>query len=162
PTLDSGVDETGLNFYCVGAAADPLGCQDGCAGATERVEHDVAARGTVPDSIGHQRDRFDRRMALQLVEAPRAKRVDAGVMPDIGARTAGAAKLDIVQMRRVANTKHTNELVGAAVERALAGVGLRPNHQIQYLVVNRATRLQQFSEMSPIDADEMDRAVARH
>jgi hypothetical protein len=37
-------------------------------------------------------------MALQLVQASGAKRVDASVMPDIGTRTAVAAEFDVVEM----------------------------------------------------------------
>ena len=101
-------------------------------------------------------------MALQLVQASGAKRVDAGVMPDIGARTAVAAEFDVVEMGCLPDTKHADELVLAAVERALTGVRLRPDHQVQHLIVDRAAGLEQFAQMPPIHAHEMDSAVARH
>src|SRR4029077_9828179 len=88
PALDGDVDKARLDLDRVSAAADALCCQNGRAGATERIEHDIATAGTVLDGIRHQRDRFDRRMALQLIESSGAKRVDAGVVPDIGPRAA--------------------------------------------------------------------------
>ena len=99
---------------------------------------------------------------LQLVQAPRPKRVDAGVMPDVGARTAVAPELDVVEMGFLAHTEHADELVLAAVERALAGVGLHPDHQIQHLTVDHAASLEQLADMAPVHAHEMDGAVARH
>ena len=95
PAPDGDIDQARLDLDRVSAASDPLCCQDGCAGAAECIEHDVAAAGTVLDGIRHQRDRFDRRMALQLIFAFRTKCVDAGVVPDIGAGAAVAAELDV-------------------------------------------------------------------
>ena len=71
-------------------------------------------------------------------------------------------KLDVIEMGCVADTVHSDELVLAAVERALTGIGLRPDRQVQHLIVCRAARLEQFAEMPPIHAHEMDCAVARH
>jgi hypothetical protein len=116
-------------------AADALRRQDGRAGATECVEHDVAAAGAVFDAIRHQRDRFDGRMAFQLVQASGPKGVDAGIVPDVRARTAVAPELDVVEMSCLADTEHSDELVRATVERALAGIRLRPDHQIHHLIV---------------------------
>src|SRR6516164_7779924 len=128
PTSDSEIDKARLDFERVGPPADALGCQYGRAGATEGVEHDGAAAGAVLDSIRHQRHRLDGRMALQVIQAPGPKRVDPGVIPNVGARTAVASQLDVVEMGCRAHAEHADELVCAAVERALSGVGLRPDH----------------------------------
>jgi hypothetical protein len=50
----------------------------------------------------------------------------------------------------------------AAVKRALTGVRFRPDHQVQHLIVHCAARLEQFAQMPPIHAHEMDGAGARH
>jgi hypothetical protein len=71
-----------------------------------------------------------------------------------------APELDVVKMGRIADTEYADMLVGAAIERALTGVGLRPHHQIQHLIVHRAAGLEQFAEMAPIHAHEVDGAVA--
>jgi hypothetical protein len=54
------IEETGLELERVGPASDPLRRQDRRAGATEGIEHDVAAAGAVLHGICNQRDRFDR------------------------------------------------------------------------------------------------------
>src|SRR5262245_17186867 len=90
PALDGDVDEAGLDLECVGSAPDTLRCQEGRSGPTEEVEHDVAATAAVPYRVCNQRDRLDRRMRLQLVQAARPERVDPGVMPDVGSRAAVA------------------------------------------------------------------------
>src|ERR1700745_3923146 len=51
--------------------------------------------------------------------------------------------------------------MSAAVERALTGIGLCPDHQVHHLVVYCAAGLEQFAEVAPIHADVMDGAVAR-
>src|SRR5262249_8476519 len=142
-------------------AADTLCCQDGSARAAECVEHYVATTGTILHGIRHERNWFDRRMAPQLVQTSGTKRVGACVMPDIGARAAVAAELDVIGMGRHADPVHSDEFVGAAVQRALTGVGLCPDRQVQHLIIYCAAGLEQFADMAPIHAHEMDRTISR-
>jgi len=84
PAPDGDVDEAGLELQRVGPASDPLRRQDRRAGATEGIEHDVAAAGAVFHGIRNQGDRFDRRMGLEVIQAAGSEGVDPGVMPDVG------------------------------------------------------------------------------
>jgi hypothetical protein len=58
----------------------------------------IAAAGHVFDRVRDECHRLDRRMRSEVVEAPRAERVDAGIMPDIGARTAMVPQLDVIEV----------------------------------------------------------------
>src|SRR5437764_13049627 len=71
-----------------------------------------------------------------------------------------APELDIVEMRLLANTEHADELVLASVERALAGIRLHPDRQVQEVAIDRATGLEQLADMTPIHAYEMHGAIA--
>src|SRR5207302_10219161 len=62
PTADRGVDIGGVQFEPATVPPRALRGDQGRAAAEKGVEHDLAAAGTVPHRIGHQRDRFDRRM----------------------------------------------------------------------------------------------------
>jgi hypothetical protein len=66
---------------------------------------------------------------------PGAEAVYAGVMPDVATRAAVTAKLDIVEMRCLADPKHPDQLVLATVETPLAGVRLDPHRQIEHIAV---------------------------
>src|SRR5437764_2442139 len=71
-----------------------------------------------------------------------------------------APELDIVEMRLLANTEHADELVLASVERALAGIRLHPDRQVQEVAIDRAAGLEQLADMTPIHAYEMHGAIA--
>ena len=59
----------------------------------------------------------------------------------------------------MADTEHADELVCAAVERALSGVGLRPDHQVQHLIVDGAASLEQFAQMAPVCTENLIRCA---
>src|SRR5580704_6045128 len=138
PTADRGVDIGGIQFK---PATDPAGARrgdQGRAAAEKGVEHDLAAAGTVPHRIGHQRDRFDRRMQCEKVAfgPGAAERVDPGVAPHIAAVATVAAELDMVLVRVPAMLEDEYELVLAAAERAHAGIVLGPNAQVLQLGIS--------------------------
>ena len=85
PAPDRDIDVARIDFESAGLPADPFGREQRRARATEGVEHNVVAVGAVFDRIGDESDRLDGRVRAQVVHAPGAKRVDAGVFPDIGA-----------------------------------------------------------------------------
>jgi hypothetical protein len=62
-----------------------------------------------------------------------AKRRSAGVAPDVRSPTTTLAELNVVHMRRRAILEQGQELVLGAVEAAHAGVGLRPDNEVQRL-----------------------------
>src|SRR5258707_5327319 len=71
-----------------------------------------------------------------------------------------APELDIVEVRLLANAEDADELVLASVERALAGVRLHPDSQVQDIVIDGAAGLEQLANMTPIHAHEMHGAIA--
>jgi hypothetical protein len=108
PAPDCDIDIARIDFESAGLPADPFGREQRRARAAEGVEHDVVAVGAVFDRIGDERDRLHRRVRAQVVHAAGAKRVGAGVFPDIGAGAAVAAEFDSVEVRGTSDAKHAN------------------------------------------------------
>ena len=159
PALDRDVDEAGLDLEHEGPPPDPLRRQEGRSGPTEEVEHDVAATAAVPHRICNQRDRLDRRMRLQLVHAARPERVDPGVMPHVGSRAAVAPQLNVVEVGDLAHTEDADQFMLAAVERALAGIRLYPDREIEHFAVNHVAGFDQLTDMAPVHADIMNGTI---
>src|SRR5262249_15568379 len=109
----------------------------------------------------NQRDRLDRRMRLQLVQAARPERVDPGVMPDVGSRAAVAPKFNVVEVGLLAHAENADQFVLAAVERALAGIRLYPHREIEHLAVDHAAGFDELTDMAPIHADIMNGTITR-
>src|SRR5436305_942957 len=63
-------------------------------------------------------------------------------------------------MRLLADAEDANKLMLAPVERALAGVRLHPDSQVQDIVIHGVAGLEQLADVTPIDAYEMHRAIA--
>ena len=59
----------------------------------------------------------------------------------------------------LADAEHADELVCAAIERALSGVGLCPDHQIHHLIVGGAASLEQFAQMPPVCTENLIRCA---
>src|SRR5262249_14786271 len=154
--LDSDVDKARLDLEHEGPPPDTLRCQEGRAGPTEEVEHDIAATAAVPHRIRNQRDRLDRRMRLQLVQATRPERVDPGVMPDVRSRAAVAPQLNVVEVGVLAHGEDADQFMLAAVERALAGIRLYPHREIEHLAVDHAAGVDELTDMAPVHADVMN------
>jgi len=73
-----------------------------------------------------------------------------------------STELDVVEVWCVTDSEHPNKLMLAAVERALAGVRLHPDHDVQRLAVDRIAGLKQLADVAPVHAHEMNGAVAGH
>src|SRR5215470_549868 len=160
PALDRDVDEAGLDLERVGPTPDTLGCQERRSGPTEEVEHDVATTAAVPHRIRNQRDRLDRRMRLQLVQAARPERVDPGVMPHVGSRAAVAPQLNVVEVGGLAHAENADQFMLAAVERALASIRLYPHREIEHLAVDHLAGFDELTDMAPVHADIMNGTIA--
>src|SRR4029450_6238407 len=116
PTPDRDVDITGVNLQGPGMPTDAFGSEQRGAGARKCVEDDGVALRAVLDGISNQRDRFNSRMSPQVVHPPGAKRVGTSVFPHVGARAAVTTKLDGVEVGRLPNPEHADQLVLTAVE----------------------------------------------
>ena len=57
--------------------------------------------------------------------------------------------------------KDADEFMLRTVERAMAGIRLVPDYKVQHRPVVLATNRDQIDDMTPVDADEMDRALCR-
>src|SRR5690606_31060878 len=79
---------------------DTFGGKNRGAGSHERIQHDIAAPGAVPNRIGDHRHRLDGGVDGEVIHPPGAEGVDAGIAPDIGAVASMAAQFDIVAMLR--------------------------------------------------------------
>lgn len=96
-----------------------------------------------------RRNRDDRRrerpasQSNEAVHSARAERIHTGVMPNIRARTPIPTQLDVIEMQRITDPEGADELVCAAVEGPLAGVRLRPDHEIEGRPVDRLDGSQQ-------------------
>src|SRR5262245_34207631 len=65
-------------------------------------------------------------------------------------------------MRSISDTEHPDELVLAAVERALACIRLYPDCEVERVRIDGAAGFEQFADVAPIHADEMNGAVTGH
>jgi hypothetical protein len=129
--------------------------------AEERIEHKISLRRAIAHRVGNQGDWLDGRMYRERVVAPYAKTIHAGIGPDVAAIASMAAEFDIILMRRLAEAKNANQFVLAAIERALAGVGLVPDDQIERQTIDLASDVHQNVNVPPVHADEMQGPVAR-
>src|SRR4029453_10127432 len=90
------------------------------------------------------------------------ERVHSGVMPHVRARTPMPPKLDIVEMWRLPDAKDANELVLAAIERALPSIRLHPHGDVDGVSIDRLCGCQQLGNVPPVGADIMQCTLARH
>src|SRR6516162_8695249 len=160
PAANGGIDIAWIELQRAAAPAGALGRDHRGAAAEKGVEHDLAARRAVEDSIGNHRHRLDRRVQGQEIAllAAAGEGISAGITPDIAAMTAKPTELDIVAVRTAALLKDQDELVLAAIERAHAGIVLDPDTQILEFAIGLLADGEQFGEMAPIHADVMQRA----
>src|SRR5580700_7024401 len=93
-----------------------LGGDQGRASAPERIEDDPIAVGTIPNRVGHERDRLDRRVHRQLAFGCAIEDILAVIFPDVRSIPTEAAELDIVDMWRGPLLEHEYEFVPRPVE----------------------------------------------
>jgi hypothetical protein len=87
------------------------------------------------------RGRLDGRMVLEATAGVGAERGGAGIGPDVRAPAPAFAELDVVDVRGGTVLEHRQQLVLGPVEAAHAGVGLRPDYQIEGFFGKCLTRL---------------------
>ena len=71
------------------------------------------------------------------------------------------SQFDRVQVGRGADPKYPDQFVLAAIEAALAGVGLHPSDQIEHRPVDAAARGNQFLDMAPIHTHKVNGPIDR-
>src|SRR6266568_1913826 len=59
------------------------------------------------------------------------------------------------------SSKDSNEFVLGSVERALAGISLVPDHEVQHRIVKLAPDIDQIADVAPVDANIMHRGFGR-
>src|SRR6202022_965322 len=101
-----------------------------CAAAAERVEDKVTPFGAVPDCVGDKANWFDRRVHLQFVHSLRPKRIDPGIIPDVGAIAPVLAKLEIIEVGGRSRLPAEDQFVLGAIETPHTAVGLVPNAEV--------------------------------
>ena len=65
-------------------------------------------------------------------------------------------------MQSLPGTEYNDELMLAAVKRALAGVSLDPNHDVQDFAISESAGFNDFGDMSPVAAYVLNGAVLRY
>src|SRR5262249_36141014 len=97
PAPNGDVDQSRIDLDQPGSAIGSLGRDETRTGAAERIEDDPLPIRTVPDRIGHQGDRLDRRIRGKL--ASRAhESILTRVIPDIASVAAVLAESDMVDV----------------------------------------------------------------
>ncbi len=96
-----------------------------------------------------------------ILNAVRAKHIDARIAPDIAACAAMLSEFKCVEMRRLSVLVDEDQFVLAAVKATLTRRGLCPDADVFEFVVNVAASLKQFPDVPPIHADETDGTIDR-
>ena len=126
PASNGHIDVCGFILKAIRNSAHLFGRQYRGARSGKLVENDVSPCGAIEQRVRYKSDRFDRRMRCEIFEAVLPERIDARIRPDIGPVPPEPSQLHIVSMRVTTNPKHSDELVLAAIERALAGIRFIP------------------------------------
>src|SRR5262249_32404615 len=112
-----------------------------------------AAARAVPDGIGHQSNRLDRRMRGELDCSLTLERIHACIIPDIRSRSPILAEFKVIDVWLCAVFPDQDQLMLGSVERSHAGIALVPDTNVFELMIDRAACHQHFEDMPPIDAD---------
>src|SRR3984893_14873549 len=161
PPLDGDIDITRLVFDAISEAADFLGRQNDRARTCELIERHVAAPRTIEKRISDERDGLCRRMGGERLHPTSPEGIDARVGPNVGAITTETAQFDIVSVWMAANPEDADQFMLRTVERALAGVRLVPDHEVQHGPIELASNVDQIADVAPVHADVMDRPFSR-
>ena len=106
----------------------------------------------VLDCVRDQGDRFDRRMRVEIIHPPRPERVDSRITPNIRTRPTVTTELDVVECGPLPTRKTPMSSCRHPVKRALSGIRLHPDDQVQRLPVHCRPGLKQFADVSPVHA----------
>src|SRR3984893_9641003 len=116
PPLNGDIDISRLVFDSEPYAPDFFGRKNGRTRTCELIEHSIAARRTIEQRVGDERDRFYSGMGGKRLQPIPAERVDAWVSPNVGAIAAEAAQIDIASMRSFADSEDADGLMLRTVE----------------------------------------------
>src|SRR4051794_3725564 len=100
-------------------------------------------------------------MCRKRFVSPRTKAGEAGIGPHIAAIATVAPELDVVLMGRIADPKDPDQLVLAAIERALPRIDLIPDDNVQHQAIDLASNPHQGFDMPPVRANVVHRAITR-
>ena len=95
-------------------------------------------------------------MHAELVHPTRAKGIHTRVVPNIAAGSPVLAKLEVVEMGRSPTLKNEDQLVLAAIKRALAGGCLGPHAKIFQFIVGSFAGGTNLNNMPPVAEHEVD------
>jgi hypothetical protein len=95
----------------------------------------------------------------QVVEATRAKAVDARVDPKVRPMPTVLTETEVVLVWRLPVLEHENELELRTIERPLSGVRLRPHNQVLQFGIGLLAGAQHFGQATPVHEHEMDRPI---
>src|SRR6185437_3139879 len=161
PPTDRQVHIARLNLERVADPAYPLCGKQRRTRPQEGVEHNLTARGAVQKRVCHERNRFDCGVHgedILLAPHPRES-VRSRIVPDIGAITAEAAKLNVVAVYGFTVPIHEDQLVSRFVKRPHTTYTLGPHTHVQKLAIHRSTCRHQFLNMPPVHTYEVNRAI---
>src|ERR1700732_4972674 len=116
PPLNGDIDISRLVFDSEPYAPDFFGRKNGRTRTCELIEHSIAARRTIEQRVGDERDRFYSGMGGKRLQPIPAERVDAWGSPHVGGMAAEAAQIDIVSVRGFADSEDADELMLRTVE----------------------------------------------
>ncbi|MEM7523265.1 MAG: hypothetical protein AAF360_05820 [Pseudomonadota bacterium] len=88
-----------------------------------------------------------------------AETVGLAIPPNVGSVPTGLAEAEGVQMRRRPDFEDEDQFVLGAVERPHTAIVLHPNEQVLHLRIDAVAGRTHLSDVTPVHADEMDRAV---
>ena len=71
-------------------------------------------------------------------------------------------QFDIVEMWSFTDAEDAHKFVLTAIERTLPRVRLHPYSDINGIAINRLARCEQFGNVPPVDANEMNCALSRY
>jgi len=131
PTPHGQIDIRRIDLQTVATSAYLFGRQERRARAAKRIQDNVVAARAIFYGVCDHSCWFDGRVGAQVVHTPGAKRVCAGVFPHIRAVATVTAKLNVIEMNRIGDPKHADQLMFAAIKTALSGVGFDPDDDIE-------------------------------
>src|ERR1700730_5461594 len=101
PSADYGIHVTRVELHAVANPTSSFCSNDSRSASEERIENQIAARRAIHNGVRYERNRLDRGMYGEQVTFVRrpGKGVGPWVVPDVAARAAESAQLDVVAIR---------------------------------------------------------------
>src|SRR5262245_17186590 len=100
----------------MGHSASFFSGNNGCAAASKRIKHKIGASRGVFENVSDEGNRFDGRVAGELVKPACFKCIHTGVVPNIAAVTPVPAEFDVIDVRRGADFEDGDQFVFGSIE----------------------------------------------